>query len=222
MRDLWATCFWDFIFLPLDSTSKNTYSCQFSRRGDRSLTAKSGQEGPKEVGQKSAREFELFLAQPLCWPMQNQGVLIYCRENMSAPSHVHFNTFFCTVSTFVLWTIWILARFLSHFFGTFVPRFDWERPVASSWKLAWVSIFGRRIRWKKNQVPETGLSQVSPRSLPWSLRISLPLWPLLPHLISPVRPENLHGVRWSVEENSLKKSSKTIHFYYLISKISFF
>ena len=115
-----------------------------------------GAQRSQRSGTKSAREFELFLAQPLCWPMQNQGVLIYCRENMSAPSHVHLNTFFCTVSTFELWTIWILARFLSHFFGTFVPRFDCERPVASSWKLAWVSIFGRRIRWKKNQVPETG------------------------------------------------------------------
>ena len=100
MRDLWATGFWDLILRPSDSTSKNTYPCQFSRRGDRSLTAKSGHKGPKEVGQKSAREFELSLAQPLCWRMQNQGVLIDCREIMWAPSHVHFNPFFCTLNTF--------------------------------------------------------------------------------------------------------------------------
>ena len=119
-------------------------------------------------------------------------------------------------------TIRIHALFLSHFLGNIVPRFDWERPVVPSWKLAWVNVFGRRIRWKKNQVLEIGLSQVFIRSLPSSLCISRLLLLVLPHFISPVRPENRHGGRWSVEENSLRKSSKTMHFYYLISTFSFF
>ena len=84
-----------------------------------------GAQRSQRSGTKSAREFELLLGQPLCWPMQNQGVLIYCRENMSAPSHVHFNTFFCTVSTFVLWTIWILARFLWVSLTPIFPNFLW-------------------------------------------------------------------------------------------------
>ena len=57
-----------------------------------------GAQRSQRSGTKSSREFELLLGQPLCWPMQNQGVLIYCRENMSAPSHVHFNPFFALSS----------------------------------------------------------------------------------------------------------------------------